>query len=72
MRVMIIQAGKEVDLQGCSDVQAVLAKLAINPETVLVLRDGKLITKDERIAETDRIEILPVISGGGPRIQDPE
>ena len=72
MKVVLIQDGKELDLKGCKSVQGVLTKLAINPETVLVLRDGGLITRDEPVADTDRLEILPVISGGQDRRRGPQ
>jgi sulfur carrier protein ThiS len=41
-----------------------LEKLGVNPETVLVVRDGELIGADEEVGEAKRIELLSVISGG--------
>lgn len=41
-----------------------LAELRVNPDTVLVIRRGELITREERVKEQDEIEIRPVISGG--------
>jgi uncharacterized protein (TIGR00269 family) len=45
-------------------VRALLERLAINPETVLVIRGPDLLTREEPLAEADSIEIRPVISGG--------
>ena len=53
-----------VDVAGSRLVREVLAELAIDPDTVLVIRDGELITRHERVDDTDRIEVRPVISGG--------
>jgi len=45
-------------------VRAVLNELGVNPDTVLVIRAGELITRETRVDEADEIEIRPVISGG--------
>jgi hypothetical protein len=34
------------------------------PETVLVIRDATLLTRDERLGDTDELEVRPVLSGG--------
>jgi len=41
-----------------------LGILEINPETVLVLRNGELITVDVILQEGDDIRVFPVITGG--------
>jgi len=41
-----------------------LARLDLNREAVLVIRDGELVPGDETLADADEIEIRPVISGG--------
>jgi sulfur carrier protein ThiS len=45
-------------------VKAVLAELAIDPDTVLVIRDRELVTREERLNDDDLVEVRPVISGG--------
>jgi len=42
----------------------VLDELGVNPDTVLVIRSGELITREARVDDADEIEIRPVISGG--------
>ena len=54
-----------MDVPGGRRVRDVLSELGIDPDTVLVIRDRDLLTREERVAEEDRIEIRPVISGGG-------
>lgn len=55
---------RELTLKGPRRVRALLQELNLLPDTVLVIRDDTLITEDEMIADEDRVEIRPVISGG--------
>lgn len=55
---------REVDVPGPMSVSALLARLELNPESVLVIRGDTLVTRDARLTDTDVIEIRPVISGG--------
>ncbi len=48
-------------------VRAAILKLGLTPESVLATRNKTLITDDEILHENDRIRLIPVISGGGPR-----
>jgi sulfur carrier protein ThiS len=42
----------------------VLDELGIDGDTVLVIRDGELVTRHDHVGDGDKIEIRPVISGG--------
>ena len=64
MRVHIRNPDRELEVAGPRRVRELLAELAIDPDTVLVIRDGTLITREERVEDGDRVEIRPVISGG--------
>ncbi len=64
MRVHIRNPDREVEVAGPRRVGELLAELTIDPDTVLVIRDGSLITREERVEDGDRVEIRPVISGG--------
>jgi len=56
-----------VDVPGPIRVDALLKRLQLNRETVLVIRGDSLVTGDQTLQEADEIEIRPVISGGaGP------
>ncbi|WP_165492289.1 ATP-binding protein [Egibacter rhizosphaerae] len=56
------------EVAGPATVADVLAQLGINPETVLVIRDGELMTRDRELPDDAEIEVRSVISGGaGPR-----
>ncbi len=41
-----------------------LTTLKINPNTVIVIKNGVPIMEDEKLKETDDIKILSVVSGG--------
>ncbi len=56
--------GKVHELPGKQRVRDVLRLLGINPETVLVFREGELVTEDEQVAEEATLRIFDVVSGG--------
>jgi sulfur carrier protein len=64
MLVKLRNPDRELEVAGPKSVRAVLAELGIDPDTVLVIRDRTLLTREERIADVDAIEVRPVISGG--------
>ena len=55
---------RELELAGPLRVHALLDRLDIHRETVLVIRGDTLVPGDELLADTDTVEIRPVISGG--------
>jgi len=64
MKVKLRNPDRVVEVSGPSTVAGLLEKLQIVPEAVLVIRDATLLTRDERVAEDDEIEVRPVLSGG--------
>src|SRR5438034_4486802 len=64
MRVRLRNPDREVDLAGARPVRSVLAELSIDPDTVLVIRERNLLTREDWLEERDEIEVRPVISGG--------
>jgi tRNA-5-methyluridine54 2-sulfurtransferase len=68
MRVRLRNPDREVELPGPRKVRDVLAELGVDPDTVLVIRDRTLITREERLEDADHIEIRPVISGGAKNV----
>ena len=51
-------------MRGPRTVKDMLADLDIVPEAVLVIRGDELGPVDERLEDSDEIEVRPVISGG--------
>lgn len=64
MQVLLRNPRRTVEVPGPVSVAALLKKLDINRETVLVIRNDTLVPGDVVLADTDEIEIRPVISGG--------
>lgn len=64
MNVRLRNPDREIEIAGGRPLREVLAELQIDPDTVLVIRDGELLTRSTPVAEADRLEIRPVISGG--------
>ena len=55
---------KEWTFDRSTTVQQVLKRLKVLPESVLVLRNGKLVTEDQRLEVDDEVKVVAVISGG--------
>jgi sulfur carrier protein len=64
VRIRLRNPDRELDVSGPRKVRDVLAELEIDPDTVLVIRDRTLVTREERLSDGDEVEIRPVISGG--------
>jgi sulfur carrier protein ThiS len=64
MKVFIEPHNKEVDIEFNGSVKSLLQKLKINPETVLVTKNNKLLIEADKVKNKDNIKILSVISGG--------
>lgn len=67
MKVKLRNPDREVEVAGERKVNDLLGELGINPDTVLVIRERELLTREDRVREQDEIEVRPVISGGGGR-----
>jgi sulfur carrier protein ThiS len=60
----IIYRGQEWELQGSRQVQDAIKEVGLLPQTVLAVRDGKLLTGDRMLEEDDEVRLVAVISGG--------
>jgi sulfur carrier protein len=64
MKVVLRNPKRELDVPAPKNVAQLLQRLDVVPESVLVIRNETLVTKDEVLREEDVVEIRPVISGG--------
>ncbi|MGV3760448.1 MAG: MoaD/ThiS family protein [Actinomycetota bacterium] len=55
---------RELDIDGPVRVHALLERLELNRESVLVIRGDTLVPGDVLLQDDDVVEIRPVISGG--------
>ena len=64
MQVLLRNPKRELEVPGPMRVHALLARLEVNRESVLVIRGDTIVPGDELLEDSDHIEIRPVISGG--------
>jgi sulfur carrier protein ThiS len=64
MKVVLRNPKRELDVPAPRNVAQLLRDLDVVAESVLVIRNDTLATHDEALAETDVVEIRPVVSGG--------
>lgn len=64
MKVLLRNPKRELDIAGPVRVHALLERLELNRESVLVIRGDTLVPGDVLLADSDVVEIRPVISGG--------
>lgn len=65
MKVLLRNPRRELDVAGPIRVHALLDRLELNRESVLVIKGDTLVTGDVLLADDDQVEVRPVISGGG-------
>jgi sulfur carrier protein len=66
MKVRLRNPDRVVEVIGPKTVLDLLRELEVVPESVLVIRDATLLTRDESVRDDDEIEVRPVLSGGAP------
>jgi sulfur carrier protein len=64
MKVTLRNPRRELELDGPVRVHALLQRLELNRESVLVIVGDTLVPGDALLADDDEVEIRPVISGG--------
>jgi sulfur carrier protein len=64
MKVHLRNPRRELDVAGPLSVRALLDRLELNRESVLVIRGDTLVPGDATLDDDDVVEIRPVISGG--------
>jgi sulfur carrier protein len=64
VKVVLRNPRREIDMNGPMRVHALLERLEINRESVLVIRGDTLVTGDVQLGDDDQVEIRPVVSGG--------
>lgn len=60
----IIYRDREWELTGRMTVRQAIERVGLIPETVLAVRDGKLLTEDTMLEPEDTVKLISVVSGG--------
>jgi len=68
VKVKLRNPDRVVEVSGPRTVVDLLRSLEIVPESVLVIRDSTLLTRDEELDDADEVEVRPVMSGGGTEV----
>lgn len=64
--VKIRYRDKEYEVNAGMTVRDAIKKVGLQPEAVLAVSDGKLITDDTIITDGMRIKLVAVVAGGAP------
>ncbi len=64
MPVQLILRDKTYDLKPGMTLRSCLEKIDVEPESVLAVREGVMITDDEILNEGEVVKLIAVISGG--------
>jgi sulfur carrier protein len=62
--VKIRYRDKEWELEGRRTVRQAIEEVGLSPQTLLAVRDGRVVADDVLLDEEDEVRLLPVISGG--------
>ena len=64
MTAKLVLRKLEFEIKHGMTIRDALQKIGLEPDSVLITREGELITDDEILKENDVIKLVPVISGG--------
>jgi sulfur carrier protein ThiS len=64
VKVTLRNPKRELEVRGPLTVVALLQRLELNPESVLVIAGDELVARDARLDDAAVVEIRPVMSGG--------
>ncbi|MFC1648341.1 MoaD/ThiS family protein [Nanoarchaeota archaeon] len=64
MKVFVERKGKKlnVDFEGTG--VELLKRLKVNSEEVILVRNGEVVTTDAELENSDKVDVLSVVSGG--------
>ncbi len=54
----------EIERPGKITIRELIKDLGLNPQSVLAVREGKLVSNETRLGEDGEIKLISVISGG--------
>jgi len=64
MPAIIKTREKEISVKGNRPLYRIMEDLQLSPQAYLAVRNGVLLTADERVLENEVVELIAVVSGG--------
>lgn len=64
MPVTLLLRDKQYEVKHGMTLRHSILKIAVQPESVLAVRNGEMITEDEILKDGDVVKLISVISGG--------
>lgn len=62
--IKVTYKDSEWEVPGNITIRELMTDLDLNPQSVLALRDGKLVSNETRLGSEGKITLISVISGG--------
>ncbi len=64
MPVTVVYDDKSFEIEGSQTVEEAVKKVGVNTETIIVEKDGKLVSLDEELNGREKLKLINVVSGG--------
>ncbi len=64
----IVYRDKEWEMSGGMTARDAIKKVGLDPEAVLVIRNGALVTDDAILRDGDKVKLIAVVSGGAGEV----
>ena len=64
MRIFVEKEDKTIEKSFAGKGSELLKELGISPENVLIVKNGEVVSEDEKLDPDDEIKLLSVVSGG--------
>jgi sulfur carrier protein ThiS len=64
MNVYIERSNKQHTIAFRGTGEELCKQMQVNPQTVLILKDGELVTEDVDVSDAEEVKLITVVSGG--------
>jgi sulfur carrier protein ThiS len=62
--IKVIFKDTQREMPGNITIRQLIADLGLNPQSVLAMKDGKLVSNETRLGDQAEIRLISVVSGG--------
>ena len=64
VKIRFLKKEQEIEAKENATVSDILKEIKLNPQTVIVSRQGEIIPDTEKVKDGDKLEAIRVVSGG--------